>query len=165
MDPDLLTTLADEIVSASARVAAETRRLLSLIAEFDRLEGWRREGFSSCAEWLAFRTRLDKGTARERVRVARALARLPETDAAMSRGELSFSQVRALTRVADAARLVREGGAWPLPRRNAGGALADTWLALLSDEPRRRRAGLAARRVVAEGAAGRTAGRLLDLLG
>jgi hypothetical protein len=36
------------------------------------------------------------------VRVARALAGLPQTSAAMSRGELSFSQVRALTRAADA---------------------------------------------------------------
>jgi hypothetical protein len=36
------------------------------------------------------------------VRVARALAGLPQTSAAMSQGELSFSQVRALTRVADA---------------------------------------------------------------
>ena len=33
--------------------------------------------------------------------MARALAGLPETTAAMSRGEMSFSQVRALTRVAD----------------------------------------------------------------
>jgi hypothetical protein len=41
-------------------------------------------------------------TAREKVRVARALAGLPETSAAMAKGELSFSQVRALTRVADA---------------------------------------------------------------
>ncbi|MEX1258985.1 MAG: DUF222 domain-containing protein [Gemmatimonadota bacterium] len=101
VDPDLLTTLADEITSVSALLASETRRLLSLIARFDRLQGWKREGFASCASWLAYRTGLDKGAARERVRVARALAELPETDAAMSRGELSFSQVRALTRIAD----------------------------------------------------------------
>jgi hypothetical protein len=38
--------------------------------------------------------------ARERMRVARALARLPETTAALARGELSYSAVRELTRVA-----------------------------------------------------------------
>jgi hypothetical protein len=102
VDPDVLTTLSEEITRLSARVAAETYRLLSLIAEFDRLEGWRREGFASCVEWLAYSTRIDKMTAREKVRVARALARLPETSAAMARGEISFSQVRAITRVADA---------------------------------------------------------------
>src|SRR6266576_2564356 len=38
--------------------------------------------------------------ARERMRVARALVRLPATTAAMARGELSYSAVRELTRVA-----------------------------------------------------------------
>jgi hypothetical protein len=102
VDPDVLTTLSEEITALSARLAAETHRLLSLIAEFDRLEGWRREGFASCADWLAYSTRIDKMTAREKLRVARALARLPDTSAAMARGEVSFSQVRAITRVADA---------------------------------------------------------------
>jgi hypothetical protein len=102
VDPDILTTLSEEITSLSARVSAETCRLLQLIAEFDRLEGWKREGFASCAEWLAYSTHLDKMTAREKVRVARAIVRLPETSSAMASGALSFSQVRALTRVADA---------------------------------------------------------------
>ena len=102
VDPDVLTTLSDEITSLSARIAVETHRLLWLIAEFDRLEGWSREGFASCVDWLAYSTRVDKMTAREKVRVARALVRLPETSAAMARGDLSFSQARAITRVADA---------------------------------------------------------------
>src|ERR1041384_6981730 len=38
--------------------------------------------------------------ARERMRVARALATLPETTAALARGALSYSAVRELTRVA-----------------------------------------------------------------
>jgi hypothetical protein len=46
------------------------------------------------------RTGTDLGAAREKVRAARALEELPETSASMARGELSFSQVRALTRVA-----------------------------------------------------------------
>ena len=101
VDPDVLTGLADEITSLSERLHTETQRLLALIAEFDRLGGWKREGFASCSDWLAYRTGLDRMTAREKVRVARALAGLPDTSAAMARGELSFSQVRAITRVAD----------------------------------------------------------------
>ncbi|MGH9159644.1 MAG: DUF222 domain-containing protein, partial [Vicinamibacteraceae bacterium] len=44
--------------------------------------------------------RLAPGAAREKVRVARALARLPFISAAMERGEISYSKVRAITRVA-----------------------------------------------------------------
>src|SRR3972149_1447739 len=68
----------------------------------DRRQGWEREGHSSCAHWLAFRTGIDLGAAREKVRAAHALLGLPQTSAAMARGELSFSQVRALSRVATA---------------------------------------------------------------
>ena len=102
VDPDALTALGDKIATLSARLAADSYRLLALIAEFDRLQGWKREGFSSCAAWLAYRTRLDKMTAREKVRVAKALAQLPKTSEAMAHGQLSFSQVRAITRAADA---------------------------------------------------------------
>jgi hypothetical protein len=41
--------------------------------------------------------------AREKVRVARALESLPRISAAMERGELSYSKIRAIARVADAA--------------------------------------------------------------
>jgi len=97
---DVLDALAERITTLSARLNADSYRLLALIAEFDRLEGWKREGFASCASWLAYRTRLDKMTAREKVRVARALTELPKISEAMAQGELSFSQVRALTRAA-----------------------------------------------------------------
>ena len=43
---------------------------------------------------------LDPGAARERVRVARALATLPLLAQTLARGELSYAKVRALTRVA-----------------------------------------------------------------
>ncbi|MGH7268144.1 MAG: DUF222 domain-containing protein, partial [Candidatus Rokuibacteriota bacterium] len=61
--------------------------------------GWG-TGFRSCAHWLNWRVGLDLGAARERVRVARALGELPQLAAALARGELSYSKVRALTRVA-----------------------------------------------------------------
>ncbi len=73
-----------------------------LIADFDRRRGWELGGHRSCAHWLAARARIDLHTAREKVRAARALVRLPGTSASMARGELSLSAVRALTRVATA---------------------------------------------------------------
>src|SRR5215211_3565692 len=101
-DPDVIEDLGDEIATLSAHIHAATHRLLVLVAEFDRLRGWELAGYSNCARWLAARTAIDLGTAREKVRAARALTDLPLTSAAMSRGELSFSQVRALTRAARA---------------------------------------------------------------
>jgi hypothetical protein len=99
-DIDALEELGDRIATLAAHIHAATQRLLMLIAEFDRRRGWAPSGQASCAHWLAMRTGLDAGTAREKVRVAHALERLPQISAAMGKGELSFSQVRALTRAA-----------------------------------------------------------------
>jgi hypothetical protein len=101
-DADALDALEEEIVVLSAHIHAATHRLLTLIARYDQLRGWELAGHRTCAHWLAYRTGLDLGAAREKVRAARALERLPQTSAAMARGELSFSQVRALSRVATA---------------------------------------------------------------
>ena len=100
--PQELEDLEEEIVILAAHLHAGDHRLLVLVAEFDRRRGWELGGHRTCAHWLAFRTGIDLGACRERVRAARALVGLPETSASMSRGELSFSAVRALTRVATA---------------------------------------------------------------
>jgi hypothetical protein len=71
-----------------------------LIGEFDRRQGWADGSLHSCAHWLNFKVGLNLGAAREKVRVAHALAGVPKIAAAMARGELSYSKVRALTRVA-----------------------------------------------------------------
>ena len=91
--------LGDEIAVLCAHLDAATARLLDLIREFDARGGWN-TGFLSCAAWLSWRVGLDRGAARERVRVARALGTLPRLAQALARGELSYSKVRALTRVA-----------------------------------------------------------------
>lgn len=99
-EADALDALEEEIAVLAAHIHAGTHRLLTLVAEFDRRRGWERGGHRSCAHWLAFRTGIDLGACREKVRAARALTELPLTRASMGRGELSFSAVRALTRVA-----------------------------------------------------------------
>ena len=98
---DELEDLGDQIATLSAHVNAATYRLLCMIAEFDRRGGWKPGGFRSCAHWLAARTKMDMGAAREKVRSARALEKLPLTSEAMEHGELSFAQVRAISRVAE----------------------------------------------------------------
>jgi hypothetical protein len=92
--------LGDEIAELAAHLEAATARLLALIREFDARAGWG-NGFRSCAHWLSWRIGLAPGAAREHVRVAHALAGLPRLAGALARGELSYSKIRALTRVAD----------------------------------------------------------------
>ena len=95
--PDV-EALADRIADLAARIQAATYELLVLIRQFDERGGW--EGFATCARWLSWRIGLAPGAAREHVRVARALADLPLLSAAMQRGAVSYSKVRAVTRVA-----------------------------------------------------------------
>ena len=117
---DALDRRGDEIAELSAHLDAATARLLTLIREFDARRGW--NGFASCAHWLSWRTGLEPGAAREKVRVARALRVLPRLAEALARGELSYSKVRALTRIATPeteARLLavgRAGATWHVER-------------------------------------------------
>ncbi|MEW6269253.1 MAG: DUF222 domain-containing protein [Thermodesulfobacteriota bacterium] len=104
--PQLRSAAADELANEIAEVAshidAATHRLLTLIRRFDEGGGWAVHGALSCAHWLNWRIGLDLGAARERVRVARALGSLPVLDDALRRGIVSYSKIRAMTRVADA---------------------------------------------------------------
>ena len=95
-----LGELEAEITELAGHLNAATYRWLTLIAEFDRRSGWNDGALHSCAHWLNFKCGLDLGAAREKVRVAHALPALPKIAAAMERGQLSYSKVRALTRVA-----------------------------------------------------------------
>jgi hypothetical protein len=57
-------------------------------------------GYATLYEYMERVLGYSPHTARERMRVARALVELPETSAALARGQLSYSAVRELTRVA-----------------------------------------------------------------
>jgi len=91
--------LEEEIQRLAAHIDAAMCEWLGMIAEFDRREIWAAWGMASTARWLAWRCSIAPGTAREQVRVARALEALPSVRAAFARGELSYSKVRAITRV------------------------------------------------------------------
>jgi len=92
--------LGQEIASLSAHLDAATHHLLHCIRRFDEALGWHEQGAVSCAHWLSWRLGWDPTTARERVRVARALGKLPAIDEALRSGSLSYAKVRAITRVA-----------------------------------------------------------------
>jgi hypothetical protein len=88
------------IVDLAARINAATYELLVLVRQFDERAGWLRWGLANCTEWLHWRCDLSMNAAREKVRVAHALKMLPAISQAFSKGELSYSKVRALTREA-----------------------------------------------------------------
>ncbi|HET6393324.1 MAG TPA: DUF222 domain-containing protein [Blastococcus sp.] len=95
-----LSELASAITAGAVRLAAATASWLRLVAEFDARGGWHGVGIHSCAHWLAWQCGVGPGAAREHVRVARALPGLPRIEAAFAAGRLSYSKVRALTRIA-----------------------------------------------------------------
>jgi hypothetical protein len=67
--------LEEEIAELCAHFDAATYRLLRAIAELDRREAWA-TGFPTMAHWLSWRVGIDLVTARQKVRVARALETL-----------------------------------------------------------------------------------------
>ena len=98
-----LERLEAELCTWSANLAAAEYRWFALLAEFDRRLGWQQWECHSCVAWMSWQLGLDARTAREKLRVARALAGSPLIADQMRLGRLSYSKVRAITRIAEPA--------------------------------------------------------------
>jgi hypothetical protein len=98
-----IVMIGERIAQEAAHVDASTHRLLTDIRLFDAQSGWCVAGARSCAAWLAWRLGWTMRTARERLRVARALGVWPEIDEALRRGLITYSKARVITRVTTAA--------------------------------------------------------------
>ncbi len=90
-----LDSLDYQITELAAHIHAANYRLLCLIAEFDRREGWFQWGILSCTHWLNWKCGIGLGAARDKVRVARSLECLPRISEAFHSGQVSYSKVRA----------------------------------------------------------------------
>jgi hypothetical protein len=97
-----LELIERRIESLAAAMTASMAEWIELVGEFDRREGWANTGCRSTSEWVAWRCAVLPRAAREHVRVARTLPELPQIREAFFAGELSYSKVRALTRIAEA---------------------------------------------------------------
>src|SRR5207244_1309742 len=71
-------------------------------AEFDRRAGWAADGALSCVDWVVWRVGLARSTAKEKLRVAHEIRRRAAVRDAFAAGDVSYSKVRAITRVVDA---------------------------------------------------------------
>ncbi len=115
-----LERLEAQICELAGHLTAATCRFLLLVADFDARRGWESWDLPSCSAWLAWKCQLSPGTAREQVRVARALGDLPVIRAEFAAGRMSYAKVRALTRIATPA---TEAGLAELAGPMTGGQL------------------------------------------
>ena len=92
--------LCAAVVAAGAQWSAGQRELVRLVTQLDTSGEWIIDGAPSCAHWVADALDIEVCTAREWLRIGRALVKLKRIDAAFADGRLSYSKLRALTRVA-----------------------------------------------------------------
>ena len=93
-----LPDIACRIVELESCERTRVADLLDHIAAFDDRCGARRWGHSTTTDWLASECAMDKRTAREYVRVAKRLTRWRKVAEAFALRQLSYCQVRAITR-------------------------------------------------------------------
>lgn len=103
-DPDL-QELSDEQVEqqvrdGASRIAAMQCEWLAHVAELVVRGAWADQGARTPGQWLSWACGEASSTAREHVRVALALRHLPAIRARFAEGTISYSKVRAITRVA-----------------------------------------------------------------
>jgi hypothetical protein len=94
-----LDQLEDSVTEGAARIDAAMCCWLIDVAEFDRRAAYERWECRSTAHFLNWRCGISLHTARQHVRVARALEELPIAQAAFGDGRLSYSKLRALVRI------------------------------------------------------------------
>jgi hypothetical protein len=103
-DPQLSGFDDDELerrfVSSTSALNAASAAWFVLLAEVVIRGLWADQGARTPAQWLSWRIGLAPSTAREQLRVAVRLRELPEVMARFATGTLSYSKVRAITRIA-----------------------------------------------------------------
>ena len=92
--------LEHEMLGLAGHLAAATCSFLLMVGEYDARRSWESWECLSCAHWLNWRCGVGMTAAREQVRVGRRLRELPVLREVFARGEISYSKVRAITRVA-----------------------------------------------------------------
>ena len=89
-----------ELCDIAKRRGALDGEEATLLCQAIRAEVWRKRGNGSLLDYLEERLGYGPKAAHERVRIAMALDELPELEQALAGGELPFSAIRELTRVA-----------------------------------------------------------------
>jgi hypothetical protein len=94
-----LERLEAQICEGAAHLAAGVGRWLLLVGDFDAHRGYERWECPSTAVWLNWHCGISVHTGQDQVRVGRALLDYPRIAEALCSGRLSYTKVRAITRV------------------------------------------------------------------
>ena len=100
--PDDPAELRRAVTRMAGHINHADWRFIKLIAAMDRTRGWDERGYCNLGNWLDHRCGLGPCAARERIRIGRALARLPNIDAAFRDGILSYCDAHLAEFIQDA---------------------------------------------------------------
>lgn len=92
--------LRQRVLDLGRRYSLGMHELVTTLADFDLSGEWALDNERTCAHWVAKRCDVETCTAREWLRIGHALRELPEIARRFEAGELSYSKVRILTRIA-----------------------------------------------------------------
>ena len=94
-----VSELGRSLIDGRRRLDAGEAEWLGWLVEFDRSGEWSLDGHLSCVAWLVDYCGLARTTAKERLRIAYELDRRPIIASSFASGELSYSKLRAITRI------------------------------------------------------------------
>lgn len=92
--------IESELFATHGNISSSRCRTLLMLAELDHRRAWRDLSCRSGVHWLCSKLGLGRRAATEQMRVALALDRLPLITKEFLAGRLSYSKVRAITRIA-----------------------------------------------------------------
>ena len=103
--PSVVRTEVDDLTARLGELAghihAATAELVELLGRLDEIGGWCDPGIRSLGHWASIYLGVDVHTATEHAQVGRQLHELPAIAAAAAAGELGWSKLRLLGRVAE----------------------------------------------------------------
>jgi hypothetical protein len=103
--PSVIRTEVDDLTTRLGELAghihAATAELVGLLGRLDEIGGWCDPGIRSLGHWASIYLGIDVHTATEHAKVGRQLAELPAIAAAAAAGELGWSKLRLLGKVAE----------------------------------------------------------------
>jgi hypothetical protein len=129
-----------QVTEIGAQLAGAQHALIEAVVALDESGEWAADGAVTCAHWIADHLDIEVCTAREWLRIGKLLRTLPVIAQRFADRKLSYSKVRALTRVATAENEAELGDiAERTPASRFSHALA-AWLNLhtVADETARR---------------------------
>jgi len=100
-NPRDVSSISQRLKSLNKDLASNLADQLELLVRFDDLQGWALSGSRHCAAWMNLELGISLPLGWEYLRAGRRLRNLPITTALFRAGQLGWSKIRLLTRVAD----------------------------------------------------------------